>query len=106
MHLTSIASTWDSESNTNSPEIRVELALNGDEAKRHFETLEKSKEEIERALGFPLVWHNPENKKACRIYVRISADFLKPELWPEQHQWLKEKLEIFYKVFGPLARNL
>jgi Domain of unknown function (DUF4268) len=106
MHLTSIASTWDSESNTNTPEIRVELALNGDDAKGHFETLEKSRQQIEKTIGVPLVWHNPENKKACRIYVRTNADFMKSELWPEQHQWLKDKLELFHRVFSPLIRNL
>jgi len=29
----------------------------------------------------------------------------KPDLWPEQHQWLKEKLERFHKVFAPLVKN-
>jgi len=106
IHLTSIASLWDSESDTKNPEIRVELALVGQNAKQHFAALEKSKEQIEKELGFSLVWHNPEDKNACRVYVRQNADFLNPALWPEQHQWLKEKLETFHRVFAPLARNL
>jgi hypothetical protein len=42
----------------------------------------------------------------CRIYVRRDADFLTPEKWPEQHHWLKEKLERFHKVFAPLVKSL
>jgi hypothetical protein len=106
IHLTSIASLWDSESDTKNPEIRVELALVGKNAKQHFAALEKNKEQIEKELGFPVFWHNPEEKNACRIYVRQNADFLNPERWPEQHRWLKEKLETFHKVFAPLARSL
>jgi hypothetical protein len=30
----------------------------------------------------------------------------KVELWPEQRQWLKEKLELFHKAFAPLVKNL
>jgi len=105
-HLTSIASFWDSESNTYSPEIRVELALVGKNAKEQFAALEKEREQIEKNIGFPLVWHNPEGKNACKIYVRRSADFPNRDRWPEQHQWLKEELEKFYNVFAPLVRNL
>lgn len=61
---------------------------------------------MKRGVGSPLVWHNPEDKNQCRVYVRKNADFLNPERWPEQHQWLKENLEIFHKVFAPLANNL
>lgn len=106
IHLASIASLWDSESNTKNPEIRVELVLAGKDAKQHFTALEKNRNQIEKEIGFPLVWHNPEDKNMCRIYVRQNADFLNPERWPEQHQWLKEKLETFHKVVGPLVKNL
>jgi hypothetical protein len=106
VHLNSIASLWDSESNTRNPEIRVELALVGKNAKQQFAALEKDREQIEKGVGFPLAWHNPEDKNQCRVYVRKNADFLNPERWPEQHQWLKENLEIFHKVFAPLAKSL
>jgi hypothetical protein len=42
----------------------------------------------------------------CRIYERKNADFRKPEHWPEQHQWLKEKLETFHRVFMPIVKDL
>ncbi len=106
IHLASIASLWDSESNTKNPEIRVELVLDGKNAKQHFAALEKNRTQIERDIGLPLVWHNPEDKNMCRIYGRHSANFLDSERWPEQHQWLKDKLEIFHKAFAPIVRNL
>lgn len=106
IHLASIASLWDSETGTKNPEIRVELVLDGKDAKQHFAALLANRCQIEKDMGFPLVWHNPEDKNMCRIYVRQNADFLNPDRWPEQHQWLKEKLETFHRVFGPLVRNL
>lgn len=105
-HLASIASLWDSETNTRNPEIRVELVLDGKDAKRHFVDLEADRAQIEKGIGFSLVWHITEEKNMCRIYVRQGADFLNPERWPELHQWLKEKLETFHQVFAPLVKNL
>lgn len=104
--LTSIASLWDSESKTQNPELRVELTLAGKNAKQHFAALDANRDQIEKGIGCPLVWYNAEGTKSCRIYTRQNADFLNSELWPEQHQWLKEKLETFHEVFGPLVKNL
>ena len=88
------------------PEIRVELDIHDQNAKQRFAALEKRRDEIERACGVPLKWHNPERKNACRIFTRQGADFLREDLWPQQHHWLKEKLELFYKVFAPIVQNL
>jgi hypothetical protein len=48
--------------------------------------LEKQKQAIEPALGFPLTWHNPEEKAMCRTYTRRNADFLDEAQWPEQFE--------------------
>src|SRR5271169_5968242 len=60
VHLTAIISTKNPV--TGEPEIRVELGLLGDKAKRHFAALKQRQEEIERACGMPLTWHNPTGK--------------------------------------------
>jgi hypothetical protein len=104
--LVSIASQWSSETGKKGPEIRVELDIHDQNAKQRFAGLEKRRNEIERACGVPLTWHNPERKNACRIFTRQSADFLREDLWPQQHHWLKEKLELFHKVFAPIVQNL
>lgn len=105
--LASIISTWNSATNSySSPETRVEFAIMSDHPKEDFAALERKRQEIDRAIGAPVTWHNPSGKKNCKIYVRRDADFRNEALWPEQHQWLKDNLELFYKVFSPLVRSL
>ena len=96
----------DSETGVKGPEIRAELYLDGPNAKQEFAALEKQKENIEKELGFKLTWHNPENKAACRLYARQNADFLNEAIWPQQFEWLRERLEKMHKVFGPIMKNL
>jgi hypothetical protein len=106
IHLTSIVSLWNSETNTKNPEIRTELYMDGPNAKVEFAALEKQKESIEKALAFPLKWHNPENKAMCRLYTRKDADFLNEALWPQHFEWLRQHLETMHKVFAPIVINL
>jgi len=107
MRLVSIASTWDSEAETyGSPELRAEFQLDDKHSKAHFAALETQKEEIERDMGHALTWHNPPNARACRIYVRHSANFLDHNKWPECHEWLRENLENLYRVFRPRVMEL
>lgn len=106
VHLASIASIWNSETNNKNPEIRVELYINGRNAKQEFAALKNQKDSIEKALGFQLVWHNLENNAICKLYIRRNADFLNEQLWPEQFEWFRQRLEIMHKVFSPIMKNL
>jgi hypothetical protein len=106
VHLASIVSLWNSETGTKDPEIRAELYMDGPNAKQEFADLQKQKDSIEKALGFSLTWHNPEDKAACRLYTRQTADFLDEQLWPEQFEWLRQRLETMHKVFAPIVKNL
>ena len=106
IHLSSVASMWNSETGTNGPEIRVELVLQGNFAKQNYSVLEKRRQEIETDIGEQLKWRNPEEANMCRIYTRINANFLDSKLWKQQHEWLRNKLEVFYKVFSPLTNGL
>lgn len=106
VHLTSIVSLWNSETGVKGPEIRAELYMDGPNAKQEFAALEKQKDDIEKALGFPLTWHNPENKAMCRLYTRQNADFLNEAQWPQHFEWLRQRLETMHKVFGPIVKNL
>lgn len=103
-HLSSVASTWNSESTSYDPELRVELVLNGKYAKQQFAALEKSKNEVEKAIGEQLKWY--EGKSKCRICARINANFLDSNLWSQQYEWLRSKLEVFNKVFTPLLEEV
>jgi hypothetical protein len=106
IHLDSIISLWNSETGLKGPEIRAELYLDGPNAKQEFALLEKQKESIETALGFPLNWHNPEKKAACRLYTRYNTDFTNEALWQEQFEWLRQRLETMHKMFAPIVKNL
>lgn len=85
--------------------IAVELTINSDDAKEIFKELSAQKEEIERALGESLDWREMPDKKASRIVLFRPADAYNEESWPEQFAWLREKLEMFDKVFRPLLSN-
>ncbi|HEV7797196.1 MAG TPA: DUF4268 domain-containing protein, partial [Pyrinomonadaceae bacterium] len=105
--LSSIASTWSSETASYDPEIRAEFWMNGSNFKTYFALLEAQKAEIETEMAQSLVWDDLEDKKRSRkIYVRKSADFLDRAKWPEQHEWLRENLEKLYRVFTPRVKTL
>jgi hypothetical protein len=105
-HLESIVSAWNSLTDKAGPEIRAQLYLNGPSAKAEFAALEQKKETIEKALGFPMTWHNQENTAMCRIYTRQDANFLNESLWPQQFEWLRQHLETMHRVFAPIVKNL
>jgi hypothetical protein len=105
--MSSVVSSWNSETNTREPEIRAEMVVDDNNySKEYFAQLYAQKDEIEKAIGQPLTWHNPEDAKACRIYVRRSANFLNPAEWAEQHEWLRINLEKLQHVFAPRVRQL
>jgi hypothetical protein len=88
-----------------SPELRAELVLDGRTAKDDFALLFAKRQEIEQALGEPLEWNNPQHANMCRLYIRRDADIRNQALWPEQHTWLRTKIESLARVFGPLIKD-
>jgi hypothetical protein len=82
--------------------IAVELVMNADDSKDVFRTLYEQKDSIEKAIGEPLDWREMPDKKASRIVVFKQADGYEEETWSEQFAWLRDKLEIFDRVFRPL----
>lgn len=105
-NLSSVATTWDSEANRPGGDIRAEVVLGGQHAKAYFAQLETEKEEIEREVGGELKWHNRPDKRTCRIYFRRSGDIADSGKWPEYYEWLRAKLEVLYRVFGPRLKAL
>lgn len=104
--LSSIISTWSSETAKYDPEIRVEFLISAPGAHEYFEVLQNQKATIEAELGQTLVWSNPPNQRSCKIYARQSSNFLDRSLWPQQQQWLRENLEKFHRVFAPRVKQL
>jgi len=107
VRLNAVASLLDSVAESSrGHELRTELLLFRSNARKHFKLLESEKELIEKEVGEPLTWHNPTGKNNCRIYIRKSTNFEDKNKWPEQHEWLLSKLELFYKVFAMRVKKL
>lgn len=105
-HLVSVASLWDSENNAAGSENRVELYLDGAAAKEWFARLSDDRTAIEREVGQPLIWYDPDTAKMCRVFLRTAADIRDEARWPEQFEWLRTRVELLARVFGPRLRAL
>jgi hypothetical protein len=106
-HLSAIASTWDSESESyERGEVRAQVVMTGEDANAHFEILEASRDQIEKELGEPLVWHASADARQRKVYLRRSADIRDHASWPELDAWLKTKLETLHRVFAPRVKQL
>ena len=105
--LIAIASLWDSQSGSyDKHEVRAEFGLNDENAKNYFSQLEDEKESIENELGEQLTWHNPENKKASRVFLQETVDLNDRARWSEYHDWHVGKLEALKRVFAPRVKVL
>jgi hypothetical protein len=105
--LSAIVSAWNSVSESyGNPEIRAELGLTSPDAKQQFALLEQRKAEFQKAIDLPLFWHNPPERKQCRIYVRTEIDFTDRRTWPSCFAWLESYLKQFEQLFGPTIKSL
>lgn len=87
--------------------IGVELLLSGPDAKSHFHLLSREREQIEREIGTPLEWQEKPSQKTSAVTLkRPNVDPTKRQDWPQQHEWLLDKLEAFHKAFEPRVKNL
>jgi uncharacterized protein with ParB-like and HNH nuclease domain len=105
-HVSAICSTWNAETKSRDGEIRAEVVLDGKRSKIFYKALYAQKNEIEAELGERLIWHNPEDKQMCRIYVRKSADVYDCELWPKQYAWLQQNLEALRDAFSVRIKSI
>jgi hypothetical protein len=86
--------------------IHVELYLRGTTAKQFFRLLLSQKVEIERELGYALDWQELPEGQDSRIAISRDADPTNEEDWPNQHDWLAQRLNELYRVFSSRVRNL
>jgi hypothetical protein len=72
-----------------------------------FNLLKQDQSAIEAELGGTLDWEEKPQKKTSHIVLRNSAFNPKNrKTWPEQQQWMMEKLAAFKKVFGQRIKNM
>lgn len=106
VHVSAIISTWNSISQKNEPEIRVELSLTSGDAKKQFAQLKDMELEFKNKIDLPLVWHSSPDAKSAKVYVSTDADFTDEKKWPTQFDWLGSHMRMFRDVFGPIVKQL
>jgi hypothetical protein len=98
------AETWLTATiNSQKKYLTVEFNFRGPAGKVWFDELSLSKAAIDAAVP-GLTWQRLDNKKQSRI-VLYSQNFdpTNENQWPQQYEWLAEKLERFREVFHPYA---
>lgn len=73
--------------------------------KEKYEHLYEQKDAIEASFGEALEWENNPDKQTAVIKIEKSADISNESDWLNQHEWFKQKLESFRRVFRPLVRE-
>ena len=87
--------------------IEVHLIVSGQNAKAHFYFLKQQQTEIQMEFGETLEWEESPGRKSSRISLRKEDTDPQDESdWPNQHNWLASKLELFDKVFRPRIKAL
>ena len=109
--LSSVWSSWNSETNTTGGEVREELVLQSASSKESYAKLLERRDEVESLLaaaGVPerVQWYNPDNAQVCRVFVRSDVDLEDRADWRRQQQWLLDRAEAFTKVFAPIVKQL
>lgn len=98
------AETWLTATiNSQKKYLTVEFNFRGPAGKVWFDELSVNRATIDAAVP-GLSWQRLDGKKQSRIAL-YSEDFDPTDetQWPQQHQWLVEKLELFREVFRPYA---
>lgn len=87
-------------------QIRVELYIGGTQAKALFKILLDQKDEIERSLGYQLVWEELPEGQDSRVSAYLDADPEDCADWPRQHRWIAEKLNDMHRVFAHRVKSI
>jgi len=87
--------------------IRIELIIDGNEAKNNFFQLKnKYEEEANNLFDNQLIWEELPDAKVSSIYIKKSANTSARSEWQEQHEWFRENLEKMDKFFRPKIKEL
>jgi hypothetical protein len=92
------------------PESRIGVGVEISGPEDYYAALERDRSLIEheigreRGAGERFEW-NPETK-VRDIWLYRDTDFFERRRWPEQHEWLREKLEAFRGVLKPRIADL
>ena len=87
--------------------IGITLYVRGENATALFHWLKEQKAAIENEFGERLEWEETPEDESNKIYLRKEeTDPGDERNWPDQHEWLASRLELFYEVFLPRIQAL
>ena len=87
--------------------IRVELQIRGTDAKAFFGLLREQQDDIEREYNHRLDWKELPKQAVSRIvHVLDDVDPFDEANWPQQHEWLADRLNAMHRVFSRRVQNL
>lgn len=81
-------------------QIRAELYIAGDQAKRILAFLQSQRSEIEADFGEELHWEELPEGRDSRISTYLACDPEEEVDWPRQHTWLVDRLNRLHRVFA------
>ena len=84
-------------------DISASIYITGPNAEAHFHLLNEQRENLESEFGVPLEW---SEKERWVYLLKQDTDPTDETDWPNQHEWLASKLELFDKVFRPRIKVL
>lgn len=76
------------------------------DASTYFDSLKRDRDAIERQLDFELKWEALPKAGACRVAVYRECDPTDESDWPEQHEWLADRLNRMHRVLAPRVKVL
>ncbi|ASC69136.1 hypothetical protein XM38_000620 [Halomicronema hongdechloris C2206] len=87
--------------------LHAELLLSGEDAQPHFYLLATEQDAIAAEMGYPLVWDDQADHKACAIYCTLTeVDLDNRDQWPDYYHWLCDCLEGLHEVFAERIKHL
>ena len=87
--------------------IRVELTMYGADAASWINLLKSDLVAIEEEFGGPLRWDYMPNRTKQHIQCELGdVEVSDREAWPDQHDWLIEKLKLMHVVFSKRVKTL
>lgn len=92
------------------PDVRVGVGVEIKNSNDYYAVLETDRFNIQNEIGYipdekQMFEWNPETK-VNDIWLYWQTDFFDRKNWPEQHEWLFDRLEAFRRVMRPRIANL
>lgn len=88
--------------------LAISLTIKGERAQEFLSAIQESADSIEEQLGYSLDWESGNQSGVQRFVTLARSDFalIEKDCWPEEQQWLLDRLLELEEVFGPFFQEL